>query len=84
MFIFPTADAFIRQEKMGAIRLAIDAAAKKEHDVRVRILVPVSGLIERRLQVLDAEGRRKSLADMSLISLLDILNTHLNQRLQSW
>jgi signal transduction histidine kinase len=53
LFIFPTADAFIRQEKMGAIRLAIDAAAKKEHDVRVRILVPFSGLIERRLHVLE-------------------------------
>lgn len=52
LFIFPTSNAFIRQEKMGAIPLAIKAAAEKEHNVRVRILVPFSKLLEHRVQAL--------------------------------
>src|SRR5919198_6500368 len=40
LWIFPTANAFIRQEKIGAVQLGIQAA--KERNVKVRILVPVN------------------------------------------
>ena len=43
-WIFPTVNAFIRQDKIGAIPLAIQAA--KEKNVRVRIMMPTSSLIE--------------------------------------
>lgn len=36
--VFPTTNAFIRQDKMGAIPLAIQAA--KERNVKLRMLVP--------------------------------------------
>jgi two-component system, OmpR family, sensor histidine kinase VicK len=49
LFIFPTSDAFIRQEKMGAIPLAIDAA--KERAVKVRILVPYDEEVEDILKL---------------------------------
>jgi two-component system, OmpR family, sensor histidine kinase VicK len=48
LFIFPTSSAFIRQEKMGAIPLAIEAA--KERGVKVRILVPYNEVVEDRLK----------------------------------
>jgi two-component system, OmpR family, sensor histidine kinase VicK len=38
LWIFPTTNAFLRQDKMGAIPLAIQAA--RERNVRVKILVP--------------------------------------------
>jgi two-component system sensor histidine kinase VicK len=59
LFIFPTSSAFIRQEKMRAIPLAIEAAAKKEQNVRVRILVPYSKLIEQRIKVLELKRREQ-------------------------
>ena len=40
MIILPTLNAFSRQEKTGAIRLAQEAA--KERNVKVRILIPVT------------------------------------------
>ena len=46
LWIFPTPNAFIRQDKMGAIQLARQGA--KERNVKVRILVPVSSLIEQK------------------------------------
>ena len=46
---FLQADAFIRQEKMGAIPLAIEAA--KERAVKVRILVPYNEEVEDRLKL---------------------------------
>jgi nitrogen-specific signal transduction histidine kinase len=49
LFIFPTSNAFIRQEKMGAIPLAIEAA--KERAVKVRILVPYNEAVEDRLKL---------------------------------
>ena len=49
LFIFPTSNAFIRQEKMGAIPLAIEAA--KERTVKVRILVPYNEAVEDRLKL---------------------------------
>jgi signal transduction histidine kinase len=50
LLIFPTPNAFIRQDKMGAIQLARQAA--KERNVKVRILVPVSSLVEQKVQQL--------------------------------
>src|SRR5690242_18797772 len=45
LLIFPTTDAFIRQEKIGVIELAKQAAKKR--NVKVRILVPINSLIEQ-------------------------------------
>ena len=50
LWIFPTTNAFIRQDKMGGIQLAQQAA--KERNVKVRILVPSSSLIEQKVQQL--------------------------------
>jgi signal transduction histidine kinase len=50
LWIFPTARAFIRQEKIGAIQLAKEAA--KERNVKVRIMVPKDNLIEHKVQQL--------------------------------
>jgi two-component system sensor histidine kinase VicK len=50
LWIFPTVNAFIRQEKIGAIQLAEEAA--KQRNVRVRILVPRNSLIEQKVQQL--------------------------------
>ena len=49
LFIFPTSSAFIRQEKMGAIPSAVEAA--KERSVKVRILVPYDEEVEDRLKL---------------------------------
>jgi len=60
LFIFPTSSAFIRQEKMGAIPIAIEAA--KERAVKVRILVPYNEAVEDRLKPWvegEALGRRQ-------------------------
>ncbi|MGC2575512.1 MAG: ATP-binding protein, partial [Candidatus Nitrosopolaris sp.] len=57
LFIFPTSSAFIRQEKMGAISLAVEAA--KERGVKVRILVPYNEEVEYRFKLVEEErGRR--------------------------
>jgi signal transduction histidine kinase len=48
LFIFPTSSALIRQEKIGAIPLAAEAAVRRS--VRVRILVPYTEEVEQRLQ----------------------------------
>ncbi|HET7392049.1 MAG TPA: ATP-binding protein [Nitrososphaeraceae archaeon] len=45
LLIFPTTSAFIRQEKIGVIQLAKQAA--KERNIKVRILVPINSLIEQ-------------------------------------
>jgi hypothetical protein len=50
LWIFPTTNAFIRQEKIGGIQLAQQAA--KERNVKVRILVPANSLIEQKIQQL--------------------------------
>jgi hypothetical protein len=50
LWIFPTANAFIRQDTIGAIQLAKQAA--KERNVKVRILVPTNRLIEQKIQQL--------------------------------
>ncbi|MGC1932629.1 MAG: ATP-binding protein [Candidatus Nitrosopolaris sp.] len=58
LFIFSTSSAFIRQEKMGAISLAIEAA--RERAVKVRILVPYNEAVEDilKLKVEVEPGRR--------------------------
>jgi two-component system sensor histidine kinase VicK len=50
LWIFPTTNALIRQDKMGAIPLAIQAA--RERNVKVRILMPANSFVERKLQQL--------------------------------
>jgi two-component system, OmpR family, sensor histidine kinase VicK len=50
LWIFPSINAFIRQEKIGAIQLAKDAA--KERNVKVRIMIPANRLIEQKVQEL--------------------------------
>jgi two-component system, OmpR family, sensor histidine kinase VicK len=50
LLIFPSINAFIRQEKIGAIQLAEEAA--KERNVKIRILVPRNGLVEQKVQQL--------------------------------
>jgi two-component system, OmpR family, sensor histidine kinase VicK len=50
LWIFPTANAFIRQEKIGAIQLAKEAA--KQRNVKVRIMIPAKSLIEQKVQQL--------------------------------
>jgi two-component system, OmpR family, sensor histidine kinase VicK len=50
LWIFPTANAFIRQDKIGAISLAKEAA--KEKNIRVKILMPASSLIEQKVHEL--------------------------------
>jgi hypothetical protein len=47
LWIFPSINAFIRQEKVGTIQLAKDAA--KERNVKVRIMIPANDLIERKV-----------------------------------
>jgi two-component system, OmpR family, sensor histidine kinase VicK len=50
LWIFPTVNAFIRQDKIGAIPLAKEAT--KNENLRVRILMPASSLIEQKVQEL--------------------------------
>jgi len=50
LLILPTINGFIRQEKIGAVQLAQEAA--KERDVKVRILMPAIRLAEDKVQIL--------------------------------
>jgi signal transduction histidine kinase len=47
LWIFPTTNAFIRQDKMSAIPSAIQAS--RERNVKVRILVPANRLVEQKV-----------------------------------
>jgi signal transduction histidine kinase len=49
LWVFPTVNAFIRQEKIGVIQLAKEAA--KQKNVKVRILVPANSL--EQIELLD-------------------------------
>ncbi|HYA83073.1 MAG TPA: hypothetical protein VEH06_06440, partial [Candidatus Bathyarchaeia archaeon] len=65
LFIFPTCSAFIRQEKVGAIPLAVQAA--KERAVKVRILVPYNEEVENRLKLeLEEELGRRPIYDADI------------------
>jgi two-component system, OmpR family, sensor histidine kinase VicK len=50
LWIFPTANAFLRQDKIGAVPLA--AQASKERNIKVRILIPANSFVEQKLQQL--------------------------------
>jgi signal transduction histidine kinase len=50
LWIFPTANAFTRQDKIGAIPLAKRAA--QERNVKIRILVPLISSIEQKIHKL--------------------------------
>jgi two-component system sensor histidine kinase VicK len=50
LLIFPTTNAFIRQDRIAGIQLVQQAA--KEKNVKVRILAPSSSLIEHRIEQL--------------------------------
>jgi signal transduction histidine kinase len=50
LWIFPTTNAFTRQDKMGAIPLAMQAA--KERNVKVNILVPANKSVQEKIQQL--------------------------------
>ena len=58
LFIFPSSRAFIRQEKMGAIPLAIEAAKKRS--AKVRILVPYNEEVENRIKLKVSRTRTKT------------------------
>ncbi|HXP52246.1 MAG TPA: HAMP domain-containing sensor histidine kinase, partial [Bacteroidia bacterium] len=53
LFVFPSSTALIRQEKMGAVPLAIEAVKKRA--AKVRILVPYSKEVEDRIMLMKAE-----------------------------
>lgn len=55
MIMFPTIAAFRRQEKIGAIGLAKQAA--KERNVKVRVLMPIHKSIEQSVQSLIQDSR---------------------------
>ncbi|MGC2680792.1 MAG: hypothetical protein WA323_02920, partial [Candidatus Nitrosopolaris sp.] len=57
LMIFPTANAFIRQEKIGIIQLAKKAAVEK--NVKVRILMPADKLIKQKVEVLKQEHQQQ-------------------------
>ncbi|MFL6359622.1 MAG: ATP-binding protein, partial [Nitrososphaeraceae archaeon] len=65
LWIFPTANAFIRQDKIGAIPLAKEAA--KEKNIRVRILIPASSLIEQKIQQLKQYCSPNNIIDIRYI-----------------
>src|SRR5207253_9671113 len=67
LWIFPTTNAFVRQDKMGAIPLAIQAA--KERNVKVRILVPVNRSIEQKVHHLK-QHCRNCVLDVRYIELM--------------
>ncbi len=50
LWIFPTPNSFIRQDKIGTIQLAKEAA--KERNVKVRTLVPENRVIEQKIHQL--------------------------------
>jgi signal transduction histidine kinase len=54
MIIFPTINAFIRQEQIGAIQISKEAA--NERNVKVRILMPVHKLAEKTILQLRQPG----------------------------
>jgi len=50
LWIFPTTNAFILQDKIGAMQLAKQAA--KQRKIKVRVLVPANSSIEQKIQQL--------------------------------
>jgi two-component system sensor histidine kinase VicK len=65
LWIFPSINAFIRQEKIGAIQLAKEAA--KQRNVKVRILIPANSLIEQKVQQLKQYRYPNNIIDVRYI-----------------
>jgi two-component system, OmpR family, sensor histidine kinase VicK len=59
LWIFPTINAFIRQDKIGAIPLA------KEKNIKIKILVPFHESIEDKIRKLKEENNNNNSADNS-------------------
>ena len=57
LLMLPTINAFLREERIGAIKLLETLAT--EHDVNVRIITPTNDVIEKILQDIEAEAARK-------------------------
>jgi len=64
LFIFPSSTALVRQEKLGAVPLAIEAAKKR--GAKVRILVPYSKEVEDRVKLMEAELGRRPIYNASI------------------
>jgi two-component system, OmpR family, sensor histidine kinase VicK len=56
LVILPTANAFLRHERMGMLPLLMQKA--RENHIRVRVLTPTSNSIENKLQKLEAQEER--------------------------
>ncbi|HEY7573122.1 MAG TPA: HAMP domain-containing sensor histidine kinase, partial [Nitrososphaeraceae archaeon] len=65
LWIFPSINAFIRQELIGAIQLAKDAA--KERNVKVRIMIPANNVIEQKIQQLKQYCYHSNMIDVRYI-----------------
>jgi two-component system, OmpR family, sensor histidine kinase VicK len=65
LWIFPSINAFIRQEKIGAIQLAEEAA--KQRNVKVRIMIPANSLIEQKVQQLKQHCYPNNIIDVRYI-----------------
>jgi signal transduction histidine kinase len=48
LWIFPTTNAFLRQDEIGAIPLAMQAA--RERNVKVRILMPANNIVHQKIR----------------------------------
>jgi len=48
LWIFPTTNAFVRQDKIGAIPLAVQAA--RERNVKVKILAPANSVVQQKIR----------------------------------
>ncbi|MGA9150329.1 MAG: HAMP domain-containing sensor histidine kinase [Candidatus Nitrosopolaris sp.] len=57
LILFPTANAFIRQEEIGIIQLAKKAAVEK--NVKVRILMPADKVTKQKVAVLKQEQQQQ-------------------------
>jgi two-component system, OmpR family, sensor histidine kinase VicK len=57
LMIFPTANAFIRQEKIGIIQLAKKAVVEKK--VKVRILMPADKVTKQKIALLKQEQQQQ-------------------------
>ena len=53
LVVFSTANAFHRQEKAGTIKVLIEIASKKDHDINIKIMTPFDNKIEQIKNELD-------------------------------
>jgi two-component system, OmpR family, sensor histidine kinase VicK len=50
LLFLPTANAFVREERIGIIELLKEAATKREPKVSVRIITPINSVVEKMVQ----------------------------------